>query len=744
MNNLVIVESPTKARTLARFLGNSYQIEASMGHIRDLPKAELGIDIEANFEPKYIIPRDKRKRVNELKKIAKGAKQIWLATDPDREGEAIAWHTAELLSNPEVKLPSGGPRLKVKSGQDQREVRLDDLAVGGDRTEKNLSKSVQIKRVVFHEITKEAIDDAFKNPRDIDIKLVDAQQARRVLDRLVGYKLSPLLWQKIKRGLSAGRVQSVALRLIVEKEREIEKFKPQEYWVIEVELENTEKQNFFVKLIEVNGKKADVKDKKEADKIVADLKEASYQISKITQKQVKRYPSPPFITSTLVQNAGNKLGFTAKKTMMLSQNLYEQGLITYMRTDSFNLAQSALSAIRAYISSNFSKAYLPHQPKFYKSKSKNAQEAHEAIRPTKIGYRMSDVGIQNGLTRDHGRLYDLIWKRTLASQMNEAVLDQTTVDVVTSLEGDREERSRRTPAAQLLQDEEVRRDTELAGPPKNKYLLRATGSVLKFDGWLGVYGVKQVEEESFDSSSASLTADAQDKDERKQILPKLSEGEDLNMVQVLPSQHFTEPPPRYTEASLIKKLEELGIGRPSTYAPILATITERYYIERKERKLFPTPLGIAVVDFLIKYFPDVFDYKFTANMEDQLDEISRGERPWKETLKNFYTPFEEKLEKTEEKAGKVKLELEMTDEKCPNCGKNLVIRIGRFGKFLACSGFPECKYTGSLDIKINAKCPQDGGEIVVRRTKKGRVFYGCKNYPNCKYASWTKPKEEKV
>lgn len=685
MNNLVIVESPTKARTLSRFLGDKYQIEASMGHIRDLPKAKLGIDVEKDFEPEYIVPRDKKKRVNELKKMAEKAKELWLATDPDREGEAIAWHLSELLRNSNVK------------------------------TQISKLKTNDIKRVVFHEITEEAIKEAFKSPRGINMELVDAQQARRVLDRLVGYKLSPLLWKKIKRGLSAGRVQSVALRLIVEREREIKEFKPVEYWIIEVELEarsKNQESRFFVRLIEQGRKKIEIGNKQHADQIVEHLKDASYSVEDVTTKEVRRYPSPPFITSTLQQTAGNKLGFTAKKTMMLAQNLYEHGLITYMRTDSFNLAPSALSAIRSYISENFDKNYLPSAPKYYKSKSKNAQEAHEAIRPTKIGYRppeaslaksgMLDSGGQNGLTRDHVRLYDLIWKRAIASQMNEALLDQTTIDVSAS-----------------------------------DYLLRATGSVLKFDGWLKLYGVKQyVEEESFDS--------AQDKDEPKgQILPELEKGEDLNMLGILPTQHFTEPPPRYSEASLIKKLEELEIGRPSTYAPILSTIIERFYIERKERRLFPTPLGMAVVDFLFKYFPDVFDYKFTAKLEDELDEISRGEREWRETLREFYTPFEKTLEKTEDSAERVKLQVEVTDKICPECGKNLVVRIGRFGKFLACSGFPECKHTEGFEEKINAKCPQDGGDIVIRRTKKGRIFYGCKNYPKCKYASWNKPKEEK-
>ncbi len=667
MNNLVIVESPTKARTLARFLGNKYQIEASMGHVRDLPKAKLGIDVEKDFEPEYIIPRDKKKRANELKKLAEKAKELWLATDPDREGEAIAWHLKELLRNSNVKTQMS--KLKIND----------------------------IKRVVFHEITEEAIKEAFKNPREINMELVDAQQARRVLDRLVGYKLSPLLWRKIKSGLSAGRVQSVALRLIVEREREIKEFKPVEYWIIEVEVENQKKEKFFVKLIEQNGKKIEIGTKDQAEKIVDQLKNAEYSVSDVTTKEIRRYPSPPFITSTLQQNAGNKLGFTAKKTMMLAQNLYEQGLITYIRTDSFNLAPSALNAIRNYIQNIIGKSYLPNTPRVYKSKSKNAQEAHEAIRPTKIGVRSEEIG-GAGLTRDHARLYDLIWKRAVASQMNEALLDQTTIDVNAS-----------------------------------DYLLRATGSILKFDGWLKLYGVKSME-------YGVKNEDEDSQDTKNQILPELKKDEDLKLLGILPTQHFTEPPPRYSEASLIKKLEELEIGRPSTYAPILSTIVERFYIERKERRLFPTPLGMAVVDFLLKYFPDVFDYKFTAKLEDELDEISRGERKWRETIGEFYNPFEKTLEKTEDSAERVKLEVEITDKICPVCGKNLVVRMGKFGKFLACSGFPECKHTEALEEKINAKCPDDGGDIVVRRTKKGRIFYGCSNYPKCKYASWVKPK----
>jgi len=657
MSNLVIVESPTKARTLSRYLGKDYQIEASMGHIRDLPKAELGVDVDKNFHPQYIVPRDKKKRVNELKKVARDAQIIYLASDPDREGEAIAWHLAQIIGHP-----------------------ISD-----------------IRRVVFHEITEEAIKEAFKNPRELDMKLVDAQQARRVLDRLVGYKLSPLLWKKVKRGLSAGRVQSVAVRLIVEREREIEAFKSVEYWSIEALLQpKDDKVQFSASLIQLNGKKLEVRKKQEADKHVAALKVADYQIDKITKREVKRTPPPPFTTSTLQQAAGNKLGFTAKKTMSAAQGLYERGFITYMRTDSVNLSSAALNMVRSYIQESFGKNYLPAGARIYKTKSKGAQEAHEAIRPTNIKLISSQLASQGDLTRDQVKLYDLIWKRMVACQMSEAVMDQTTVDVI------------------------AKKDDSL-------YTLRATGSVVKFDGWLKIYGKKESEEEE---------------ELKTQVLPELKEKQDLNLIELKPEQHFTEPPPRYNEASLIKKLEELGIGRPSTYAPTLSTIQDRFYVERRERKLFPTPLGMVVTDFLMKNFPEIIDYSFTAHMEDQLDQIAEGQRHWQPTIKDFYIPFEKKLEKTEETAERVQLETETVDKKCSECGKQLVVRFGKFGKFLACSGFPECKHTEAFEEIIDVPCPKCGGGVVVRKTKSGRPFFGCKNYPKCDFASWTKPERE--
>ncbi len=659
MQNLVVVESPTKAKTLQKYLGADYQVEASMGHVRDLPKSELGVDIDNNFDPKYIIPRDKKKRVNELKKIAQGAKTIWLATDPDREGEAIAWHINHIFDK----------------------------------------KKGEAHRVVFHEITEGAIKEAFKHPQNINLKLVDAQQARRVLDRLVGYKLSPLLWKKVKRGLSAGRVQSVALRLIVEREREIEAFKQEEYWSIEALLEKIEnvKASFYALLIEKNGKKIVIKNEAQAKEHVQALQTASYKVEKVVQKEARRFPYPPFTTSTLQQTAAHKLGMSAKKIMSLAQALYERGFITYMRTDSVNLSVSAITSVRQYIQQEIGAKYVPNTPRMFKSKSKNAQEAHEAIRPTDPNLKSDQLKSTDGITRDHLRLYDLIWKRFVACQMSEAVVDQTTADIKAS-----------------------------------EYLLRASGSVIKFEGWLKLYG-KETDE---------ITEEQEEQKSKTQVLPPLKQDEDLKLDSLEPLQHFTQPPARYSEATLIKKLEELGIGRPSTYAPIISTIVDRYYVERENRRFKPTTLGFTVEDFLLEYFPDIINYSFTAQMEESLDEIARGEREWKPILSEFYTPFEKKIAATTEVAEKVKMEVEYTGKMCSECGKELIIRIGKFGKFLACSGFPECKHTESFEEKVDVKCPTDGGEIVVRRTRKGKTFYGCKNWPGCKFASWTKPKSE--
>ncbi len=707
MSNLVIVESPTKARTLSKFLGKNYRIEASMGHIRDLPKAEIGVD-EVTFEPKYIVPRDKKKKVNELKKMGDGVKTIYLATDPDREGEAIAWHLATIFQG--VRGKGKGVSKNKDSKKETSPLTLNALPL--------------IKRVEFHEITKDAINAAFEHPREINLQLVDAQQARRVLDRLVGYKLSPLLWRKIKRGLSAGRVQSVALRLIVEREREIEAFKAEEYWSIDVNLATKvteatkETKEFVAALVSIKGEKAVINNEAYAKEIVGKLEVSDYKISAITKKEVKRSPAAPFTTSTLQQASGNKLGMSAKKTMMIAQNLYEQGFITYMRTDSVTLSSQALGMAREYIVKVLGQEYLPPQARFYKAKSKNAQEAHEAIRPTDLKITAEKLNGDN-FTRDHKRLYDLIFKRTVASQVNDALFDQTTVDVSASFQSS---------AVSSQQAEGGKLIAESFG-------LRATGSQLKFPGWLKVYGIDREEEEEEKSDKEKVKSKAEN-----QKIPALVEGEDLDEKGISPLQHFTQPPPRYTEASLVKKLEELGIGRPSTYAPILSTIQDRFYVERNERKFNPTSLGLTVNDFLMKHFPDVFDYQFTAQMEDSLDDISRGEKEWKATVGTYFKPLALKLGTVEETAEKVQLEVEMVDKNCPECGKQLMVRTGKFGKFLACSGFPECKHTERIEEMIEAKCPVDGGDVVVRKTKKGKTFFGCKNWPKCTYASWTKPK----
>ena len=652
---MVIVESPTKARTLSRFLGSDYELEASMGHVRDLPKAKLGVDVERDFEPQYVIPRDKRKVVEHLRSVVSKAKSIILATDPDREGEAIAWHIANIVG--EVK---------------------------------NKKEESNLKRIVFHEITKEAVEKALKSPRSIDLKLVDAQVARRVLDRLVGYKLSPLLWKKVRSGLSAGRVQSVAVRLIVEREREIEQFKPLEYWSIEALLRKQQAESseeFEASLIQKDGKRIEIKNDKEAKEITKELedKNITWQVTKAEQKEVKRHPYPPFTTSTMTQTSANAFGFTAKKTMKLAQDLYEQGLITYHRTDSVNLSQISISSARAFIKKTFGQEFLPSLARLYKTKSKLAQEAHEAIRPTRLAVTKDTLQMSS----DHQKLYSLIWNRFLACQMKEAIYDQIILDI-----------------------------------KAGKYLFRATGSTIKFSGWMKVYGRSE--------------GDVSDNEEKN--VPALSVGTVLALVKLLPTQHFTEPPPRYTEATLIKTLEEKGIGRPSTYAPIISTIQERNYVELEQRKFRPTPLGAAVSDFLVKNFPEIFDPSFTAKMEDQLDDIAKGEKKWIPVVAEFYKPFSQVLAKVFDQSEKVKVFLELTNEQCPE-GHPLVIRYGRFGKFLACEKFPEHKYTKGFEEKLDTKCPDSGDAIVIKRTRRGRPFYGCSAYPKCKWMSWKLPKE---
>lgn len=655
--DLIIVESPTKARTLGKFLGESFMVTASNGHIRDLPKSKLGIDVEHEFAPDYTIANDKKDVVARLQKEAKDAREVYLATDPDREGEAIAWHIQHILGK---KVP---------------------------------------KRITFHEITAEAVNDALSHPRSINEHLVDAQQARRVLDRLVGYKLSPLLWRKVRVGLSAGRVQSVALRLIVDREREAESFKPVEYWSLEAKIAAGDRE-FIATLLKIAGKKAELGTNLQADQAERDLRAGQLKVSDVKDSTTNRQPYPPFTTSSLQQAAANRLGYTSKKTMMIAQQLYEgvelggeghTGLITYMRTDSLNLSESAVGAARGFIKDKFGEDFVPESARHFKTRSKGAQEAHEAVRPT-LASRTPE-SVKEHLNRDQARLYELIWQRFMACQMSQATYQKRSIDITS---GD--------------------------------YLLRASGSKISFPGWLKVYSVA-AEDESQDEEVGHAN----------DSLPDLTIGETVTLKDLAKLQHFTEPPPRYTEASLIKALEEYGIGRPSTYAPIISTIIERLYVEREERKLIPSPLGIAVNDFLVANFPALLDLNFTAKMEGELDEVAEGVKKWQPVVKEFYEPFSKHLAEVTETAQRVKIAVQLSDKICPDCGKQLVIRIGRFGKFLACSGYPDCKHTEKLVEKIEAKCPEDGGDVVLLRTKKGRPFYGCSNYPTCKYMSWHKP-----
>jgi len=681
--HLIIVESPTKARTLTRFLGKGYRVEASMGHIRDLPKSVLGVDVEHDFTPRYVIPRAKAKRVGELKDLAKDADLIILATDPDREGEAIAWHIKEILKG-KSQIPN--PKSKIQNSKP---------------TTHN-PQPTTFQRIVFHEITESAIKEALQNPREIDFKLVDAQQARRVLDRLVGYKLSPLLWQKLsKRWLSAGRVQSVAVRLIVEREREIQKFQTQEYWTIEGEFGSSSVPPSIIKaqLISKDALKYEetltydlfdgkytttfstIGSEEAASNIIKDL-QPPFRVSAVDTKEVRRSPAPPYTTSTLQQDAGHRFYFSAKKTMQLAQNLYEEGLITYHRTDSVNLSEKFLSEARKYLVQQYGKRYVAATPRRFQTKSKVAQEAHEAIRPTAVSYQPTAFSEHPELNKDHKRLYELIWKRALASQAAEAVFDATTINIVSS----------------------------------NSYLFEARGSVIKFDGFLKILG----------SNNGEV------------ILPQVAVGQTVSLTSVLPTEHFTSPPPRYTEATLVKVLEEKDIGRPSTYAPIISTIQERQYVVKEEKKLVPTELGNAVTDFLVEYFPEILDLPFTAQMESALDEIANGQREWVPVIAEFYTPFARKLEETYQEAEKVKVAVETIDEKCPKCASPLVIRIGRYGKFIACSTFPKCDYTRNFAEKIDLKCPKCGGDIIIKKTRRGKTFYGCSNYPQCHFAAWKK------
>lgn len=664
--DLIIVESPTKAKTLGNFLGKDYHVVSTMGHIRDLPEKKLGIKIKKKKEKHeflldFVFLPKKKETIEKLKQSAKKAKQIFLATDPDREGEAIAWHTASLFT------------------------------------------AGKLKRIVFHEITKTAIQKALSTPGKINQELVEAQQARRVLDRLVGYKLSPLLWRKIRRGLSAGRVQTVAVRLIVEREREIEKFIPEEYWEILAELRRhlgglkEGVPTFLAKLIKANGKILKIVNKDQAFQIVEELGKATYEVAQVEKKEVTQSPTPPFTTSTLQQRAVSRLGFSSKRTMRIAQSLYEKGLITYHRTDSLHLAEEAVKQIREFIGKTYGPTFLTENPRLYKTKSKVAQEAHEAIRPTNIGLLPESLKEQN---KDEERLYDLIWRRTLACQMAGAIWDQTKINI------------------------------QAAGE-KNIYTLVTEGKVIKFLGWTTLYE-KKIEEEKRD-------------EDNQMSLPDVKEKDDLDLVKIQHDQKFTTPPSRYTEATLIKALEERGIGRPSTYAPTVSTIQDRQYVEKDEGKFKPNALGTTVNDFLMEYFPDVFDYQFTAKMEDDLDQVANGKEQWENVVDEFYTPFEKKLTSVAEVAERVQVPTEVTDKKCPKCDQGqLVIRVGRFGKFLSCSRFPDCDYAAPYVLSLEGvSCPQCNGEIVVRRTKKGKQFYGCANYPKCKWASWRKPVPEK-
>ena len=715
--SLLIVESPTKVNTLKKIVGKDFIIKASVGHLKDLPKKKLGVDVDNDFAPEYITIRGKGKILQELKTAAKKCDMIYLAPDPDREGEAIAYH----IGNEVARFTKG-----------------------------------KIYRVTFNEITKKAVLDAIKNPTELNNNRVNAQQARRILDRLVGYKISPILWKKVHRGLSAGRVQSVALRIVCEREREILAFKPREYWSITLELEGSEKPQFQSKLFKIDGNKAEIANKAEADEILKGLEGANPVLEDIVKKERKRNPSAPFITSTLQQEASRKLNFSPKKTMMLAQRLYEGiamgrkgtvGLITYMRTDSVKLSDQALEEVRAFIPERYGKEFLPGSPNMYKSK-KSAQEAHEAIRPTDV--QLEPSTIKEHLEKDMFRLYQLIWSRFVSCQMVPAILDTTQFDIKTG-----------------------------------KFLFRSNGSILKFAGFMKVY-VESQDNEQGDAVQSTGKAD-------DRLLPPLKKGEELKIQEVLPEQHFTQPPARFSEAMLVKELEDKGVGRPSTYAATISVIKDRDYIQSVERRLQPVELGFMINDLLVENFPDIMNAEFTAKMEEQLDDIEEGNLEWVDALKSFYTPFKLDLEKAEEKMKDFKAVVEETDEVCEKCDQPMIIKWGRFGKFMACTGYPECKNTkdlggkgdsedgatadeveGNCDkcesplimkrgrfgkfiacsnypeckftkpIGLGISCPEEAckGEIAARRSKKGRTFYGCTKYPDCNFTSWDKPVAE--
>ncbi|MCM1567531.1 MAG: type I DNA topoisomerase [Dehalobacter sp.] len=653
---LVIVESPAKAKSISKFLSKNYTVKASMGHLRDLPKSQIGVDVDHNFEPKYIAIRGRGDLVKELKAAAKTADRVLLASDPDREGEAIAWHLTHLLGlNPE-----------------------------------------ELSRIEFHEITKPTIQNAVKKPRKLDMHLVDAQQARRVLDRLVGYKLSPLLWRKVKKGLSAGRVQSVAVRMICDREEEIRNFEPEEYWTLDAEF-LCRGGSFAAKLLHKQGKKITISSREQMDEVLRELRAAAFTVGEVKTKEKRKQPAPPFTTSSLQQEAYRKLNYTPKKTMMLAQQLYEGldlgkagtvGLISYMRTDSVRIADTAQEEAKGFILETYGEAYYPEEPRKFASKGRT-QEAHEAIRPTSA--LRTPESVKGFLGREQFKLYRLIWDRFVASQMSAAVYDTITVDV-------------------------------LAGD----YLLRANASAVKFPGYLTVYEESTDEPEKLDNEENCLKGD-------------LNIGQKLQLRQLQEKQHFTEPPARYTEATLVRKMEEEGIGRPSTYAPTIETIQTRGYVAKEDKKLVPTELGEIVINLLKEHFPDIVDQEFTANMEEKLDDIEDGKSDWKKIIGEFYGPFADTLDKAEQKIGKIKVEDEVSDEVCELCGRNMVIKMGRFGKFLACPGFPDCRNARPLLEEIGVNCPKCGEKLVVRRSKKGRKFYGCSKYPDCDFISWEKP-----
>ena len=654
-DKLIIVESPAKANTIKKFLGGSTKVVASMGHIRDLPKSKMGIDIEHDFEPQYINIRGKGDLIKSLKKEAKQAKKIYIATDPDREGEAIAWHLAKILEDEKDK----------------------------------------ITRVTFNEITKNAVQKAIKEPRDIDINLVDAQQARRVLDRIVGYKISPVLWKKVRRGLSAGRVQSVAVKLIVDREEEIEKFIPEEYWNIYADLvDDKSKKEFEAHFYGKDGKKLEIHSNEEVQAILENIKNAKYIVNEVKKGQKKRTPAPPFTTSTMQQEASRKLGFTLKKTMSIAQGLYEGvkipekgtvGLITYMRTDSTRISEEARSVAKTQITKLYGENY--YENRYYKTK-KDAQDAHEAIRPTYID--IEPDSIKDSITKDQYKLYKLIYNRFLASQMSPAVYDTMNVNI-----------------------------------KANEYDFRANGQILKFKGFMTLY------------------VEGSDKEEKEEegMLPELEENQEVKLKKLNPKQSFTEPPPRYTEASLVKALEEKGIGRPSTYSPTITTILERRYIEKEKKQLYPTELGKIVNKLLTENFSDVINVEFTAKIEDEFDEIAEGHEKWKKMIREFYGPFEEEVEKVEKELEHVEIVDEVSDVKCEKCGRMMVYKYGKYGKFLACPGYPECKNAKPIVETIDVPCPKCGAKVQVRKTKRRRNYYICENNPqSCDYISWNKPK----